>query len=57
MSYSFTGAFPSELLGVGAVCGNGPTVPVLLLCSLGHILVCCHLHHNGYVASDPSEDG
>lgn len=51
------GAFPTELPGFGAVYGNGQAIPVLLLCSLGHFLVCHHLRYNGHVASDPSEEG
>lgn len=50
------GAFPSKLPGPGAVCGNGQTLPVLLLCPAGHLLVCGHLRHAGHVASDPSEE-
>lgn len=51
-----TGAVPAELLGDGTLCGNGQTIPVLLLCPFGNILVCHHLRHNGHVASDPSEE-
>ena len=52
-----TGAVPSELLGAGAVCGDGPTLPVLLLCAAGHLLVRHYLRHNGSVAPGPPEEG
>lgn len=55
--FCFTpGTFPSELPGLGAVSSNGPTLPVLLLCPFGHLLVCGHLLLAGRVASDPSEE-
>lgn len=52
-----SGTFPPQLPGLGAVCRNGPTLPVLLLCPIGHLLVRRHLRHAGHVASDPSEEG
>lgn len=55
--HSTPGPFPSKLPGFGTVCGNGQALPVLLLCPIGHLLVCRHLRHAGHVASDPSENG
>lgn len=57
MLWCAAGALPAELPGLGALCGNGQALPVLLLCSSGHILVCHDLHHTGSVASDSSKAG
>lgn len=51
------GPVPSKLLGSGPVRGDGPALPVLLLCAVSHLLVLRHLRNLGHVASDPAEEG